>query len=82
MSHQAQATWTSQGLSFLVLGGTRLDLWRPSDFDDVGFALGLGNEGYWFEDFNDISATNPDPPKLHGKPVDYWAAIDVVNGRL
>ena len=38
-----------------------------------------GNDGYWLYSFNDISATNPNPPALHGSATDYWTAVDSVN---
>ena len=58
----------------------------PPVIDDMAMVIeeimGHGTDGYWYYPFNEISASNPDPPPLHGDLSDYWNVIDQANAML
>ncbi|MBI4699940.1 MAG: hypothetical protein HY744_02035 [Deltaproteobacteria bacterium] len=69
-------------VSLVHLGGTIVSHWLPEHFRQVLVSLAQGNDGYWYFMFNDFSATNAQPPALHGKSAEYWAAVDAANAEL
>jgi hypothetical protein len=70
------------GVEWVHLGGTIVQHYNPEDFDDALYSLATATDGYWFFTFNDFSATNPDPPDMHGDSSEYWAAVDEANAQL
>lgn len=75
-------TLQAEGIDFVHLGGTIVSHWLPGDFEESLYALGAGNDGYWYFTWNDFSVTNPDPPAMHGSQAEYWDAVDAANARL
>jgi len=69
----------AEGVEWVHVGGTIVQHYEPVDFTYALVSLATGTDGYWYFTFNDFSATNPDPPDMHGDSSEYWEALDNAN---
>ncbi len=75
---------SGQGIHVRILGGLLGVLFKPQDMGTALLNIGTRGDGYWLFQFTDfpVQWDPASPPKMHGTPDDYWAAMASANQAL
>jgi hypothetical protein len=81
---RARKILSGEGIHIRVLGGLLGVLFKPADMGNALLNLGTEGDGYWLFQFTDfpVDWDPANPPKMHGTPDDYWAAVKAANEAL